>query len=133
MGTPRHETHAALRQEIDDLERRWASALLDSDPSALRRLLSDHVVVVTLEGAVGHGRDAALRHLLELPLRDIDVTHATLRVLGPDAVLVSGRAVLGVHHDGPTFAGGPVHYTRVWQQRNDRWLVAAAHTSALPS
>lgn len=131
METPQHTTNEVLRQEIAELEHRWASAALEGNESALRRLLADHAVVTFFDGVVAHGRRAVVAGLCARfgLLRDLDVTHTHVRLLGPEAALVTGSAVLDFRHEGQDL-GGPVRYTRVWYRHRDRWQIVAAHTSS---
>lgn len=132
METPRHESLAALRQEIADLEHRWIQALRAGDASTLRRLLSDHTMVVSVDGTVGSGREAAARILLALSMQALDVLQTEVQVLGSEAVVVTGRALLQLSGDGQDHPF-PIRFTRVWQQRSDRWKIIAAHTSRASS
>lgn len=133
METLRLEPHA-LREEIETLERRWLDAAVAGNAPALRQLLSDHVVAVTFDGVTRRGRNAVLEKVIDTnaALLDVEIEQFDVRPLGPGVVLVTGQAVLHAPAEGER-PGGLVHYTRVWQQRNGRWGLVAAHTSRLSS
>lgn len=115
---------------VRDCEERLKLAMLNSDVNALDALLDDDLIIIDHQGRrVDKAQDIDVHRSGVLKLSDIEFLDLTIKPLD-NAALVSVRArVNGAYYDekfSEKFA-----YTRVWQHKENGWVIVLAHFSRI--
>lgn len=119
-------------EQIQQVEQRLLTAMLNSNVDELDALLSDELLVTGPDGRlVGKADDLAAHRSGLLRIKTMVPQEATLKHLSDDvAVVFALMAIEGTFQEQP-FAGR-YRYTRVWSKQNDHWQIVAAHISPIP-
>ena len=125
-------TADSLEKTLIELDDRRYAAMRSGDMGALADLLSDKVMVVHSTG----GTDDKQKFLDKmsggnLTYRKIERTGTQVRVLGPDAAIVSGRVKMEcvlneqvIHLDNTILA--------LWVREDGTWRLASAQSTPTP-
>jgi len=122
---------AALAAPADDLLRldaSWNTLRLQGDAAGLAPLLADDWMLTHSDGKVQYKRDyleqLATRNRTNTAITNEDVQ---VRRYG-DAAVVTGVSVQSGIGDGKPFTG-KFRFTRMWVQRDGKWVMTASHSS----
>jgi ketosteroid isomerase-like protein len=115
---------------IEILEEKLRQAMLDSNVAILDELIADDLVFTTPSGLIINkqmdleAHRSGMQKLTKLELGDRQIhDYDTF-------VVVTLKAELAGTTNEQPFAG-TFCYTRIWQQRHDRWQVVAGHVSQI--
>jgi ketosteroid isomerase-like protein len=119
-----------VADQIDVMESKLRDALLISDVKTLDALLADDLVFTDQTGhRLTKSDDLTAHSSGRLKITQIDISDQRVRPSGAFAI-VTLVASVGGSFDRQSFSGS-FAYTRVWENTDGRWKVAAAHCSAL--
>ena len=122
---------AAAKQELVQLEKRWADALQAHDASFFERILAEDFIATTGEGT--SDRAAMLMSISDTSVTFLNTGDEDQKVRlyeGGNVGVVTGR-VRGVMQMGKQKAQQLVRYTEVFVKRHGSWQAVAAHYSPL--
>jgi hypothetical protein len=129
--SPQAAQPAAARQQLLDLEKKWAAAEDKYDPAVLRRILDDRFVA-TFDAAETYDKDA----FIKIFAGDVDPTAS--QSLTYDAVIIDGDTAVLVGNDTARGTRDGAAYTTVYKytatyiHRHGRWLALAEHIVEVP-
>lgn len=126
MTRPANDTE----QEVLRAEEELRQAMLRGDTGLLATMLSDDLVFTNQSGARLTKADDLAAHasgLLTIHRIDFDDLH--VRIIASSAVATVTATLVGAYA-GQGF-NGTFAYTRFWSQGGTRWIVEAAHCSAV--
>ncbi len=115
--------------EIDDLEQQLKVAMLNSDISALDKLLACDLIFTNHLGQIMTKQDDLNAHKSGLVKIDqIEVIDQNIKMLNDVAVVTVQARILGSFNGHSS--QNKFRFTRVWCKSSDRqWLLTAAHAS----
>lgn len=118
-------------EQIQQVEQRLLTAMLNSDVDELDVLLSDELLVTGPDGRlVGKADDLAAHRSGLLRIKTMVPQEVTLKRLSDAVAVVFALIALeGTFQEQP-FAGH-YRYTRVWSKQNGHWQIVAAHISPM--
>jgi hypothetical protein len=115
---------------IDDAEERLRRAVLANDVKAIGDLLSPALVFTDQSGRRLNKIDSLIAHSSgSLRIRSMTIEDFETRLMGSCAV-VTVTASVGGKLDGAAFEARYA-YTRIWEHRDGRCMLAAAHCSSI--
>ncbi len=121
---PRTEKHES-RHEIDDLEKAWRNAILQSNAAAEDAMMADDYMAITPSGTL-QTRDQALASLRygQTHITAINFSERKIRFYGTTALVTSLARVKGTI--GGRDISGSYRYTRVYVRDNTgNWKVVS--------
>jgi ketosteroid isomerase-like protein len=128
--TPAFAQHAAQKNALLDVERKWVQAVKDRDTDALDRILSNDFVFTDQDGHV-MDKQQYLDGIADSDFEALDFVQMTPAVSGKSGV------VTGILHEQGTFMGSLVsrdlRFTDMFVKHHRRWLGLASHGSRLDS
>ena len=135
-ATPTAHSHffdiVMIEATIQALEAELRMAQLQSDVSALERLIDDALLFTGPEGTLAtKADDLALHRERVVQFTTHEPSDVQFLVVTDDVVVVALRTRLAGQFRAVDFAGD-YRYTRVWVRREDGWRIVAGHVSALP-
>jgi ketosteroid isomerase-like protein len=124
---------ADARQEITEMEQKWAEAVQRHDPDEIGRFLHADFTFVNPRGLLLHRDD----HLEDFRLKrtvftKVELADVEIRVYGDAAVVTSRPKITGfaVTPAGKTtFDAQPARFTDTLIRRDNQWLSVARHMS----
>ena len=121
-----------VEQEVTRAARLYLDARLANDTATVRRLLADDFISVNSNGTLGD-RASVMRLPMNVTpngdqIQGFELDSLTIRVHGSTAILAGARRV---RIAGTLNAG--VRFTSVYVRRDDRWLLAATHSTDILS
>lgn len=126
------QTYPTVADTLLRLEREYVQAEIDQDVEALSRVFADDLrytgfdgSVVTKEQVLAWVRDPALS------IGPIELSDMSVRPLGREVAVVTGRADLRMSYGGDDYSGA-YRFTRVYQHREGEWRMVAGHTARMP-
>lgn len=115
---------------IQDMEERLRLAMLSSDVAILDTLIGDDLIFTIHTGQIVNKETDLEGHRSgALALTMLEPSEQQVRCYNGFAV-VSVRMDITGSFSGIDFSG-PYRYTRVWEKREDTWLIVAAHVSQI--
>ena len=111
-------------------ERAWADAELAGDTLSMREILADDFVATTFYDTLISDKEIAVGAALDpnLTLTSIEQHDLEMRRLNASAAFVTGLAVMDWSYKGVTLLH-ELRYLRVYERKDGRWQVVAAHVS----
>ena len=128
----------AIEAEITKLENDWAAATQRHDVNAVRKILSDDLVMTYPDGTTGN--KASELTVIESGAMTADtweLSDTKVTVLGPDAAFITGRGVLknAKYKDASMKKAidisGEYRFTDIYARRNGQWLAVASQTTQI--
>jgi ketosteroid isomerase-like protein len=115
--------------EIRALEKQWNEARVRADVGALDRLLADGWTVVHGDGTINTKAEylADLKSGARTFSADVKEDQLTVRIVG-DTAIAAGLSDSKVTFRGKP-SGGPLRFTRVYVNRDGRWVMIASHAT----
>lgn len=129
-GMHRAQKHQ-VRQQIDNLEETWRTAVLKADIPTLESLLSEDYISISATGTLLN-REQTLDHLRSGKLRfhSIELSDRKVRFYGNTALVISQAAVHGQNPEGE-FSGN-FRYARVYVRNEQRvWKIVSFEVSRI--
>jgi hypothetical protein len=119
-----------VTDQVNAMEAQLRHAMLTGDLEMLDILLADDLLFTNHAGhRLTKADDLASHSTRRLKITQIDISDQHVRPSGTGAI-VTLVANVGGSFDGHDFSG-LFAYTRVWERANGKWVVAAAHCSAV--
>jgi ketosteroid isomerase-like protein len=125
---------AALRSELDAVEKSWSDATIKKDTAALGRLLADEFVTL-----LPNGDSVPKQTVLHDMAADKDTTlgvrseKVRVQSLGDSLALVSGVAVWTMPGKGAKPVEMRANYLELFTRRAGRWQALVGHYTPLPA
>lgn len=111
----KHNQNQVWKQQIQDLEQQWRSAILNTDVPLMDKLLSEDYVGISMSGEIST-KTMQLDRLRssKLTISKLDLTDVKVKLLGRVAIVTSLADVAGTDDGVPIT--GRFRYTRVYQR-----------------
>lgn len=130
QGMPRAERHES-RQEILQLEEKWADAIVKHNVPAMDKLLGDDYIGITPNGTL-ESKEQTLENMKNgvVSLTSIEVSDRKIRFYGKTAVVTSKAEVTGDTEGSK--ASGSYRYTRVYvRDPSGGWKIVSFEASRI--
>ncbi len=115
---------SAIHKHIEELERRWRSAVLANDADAEAALLAESYVGIGPAGTISSkNEELQARAAGQERLQKYVVEERKIRIYGTTAVVTSKVRIQGVYAGQPLL--GDYRYTRVWSLAHGQWRIVS--------
>jgi len=115
---------------LEQAEADLIDAMLKGDAHRLDALLSDDLIFISHTGTALTKTDDVQAHRSRiLKLSKVLPSETAIRRLQGGAVVTVRVTLEGSYDSQPFF--GDYRYTRVWEHRDNRWVVVSAHASEI--
>jgi len=116
-------------RDVRALEKQWNEARVRADVTTLDRLLADGWTVVHGDGSINTKAEylADLKSGARKFSADVKEDELTVRVVGDTAIAAGLSDSKVTFHGKPS--GGPLRFTRVYVNRDGRWIMVASHAT----
>lgn len=110
----------------------YDQALIKQDAPALARIYADDFRIID-DDAVVHSKADQIRFMTtQLDLLEAKTDDVRIRMLGPDAALLTGR-FSGRYRMAGKEADFVERYTSIWTREGGNWRLTHEHSSVVPS
>src|SRR3954466_4590478 len=129
LAAGRSGSDNAAERDIRALERQWNDARVRADVATLDRLLAADWTVVHGEGSIKTKAEdlADLKSGARKFSADVTEDELSVRVVGDTAIAAGLSDSKLTFHGKPS--GGPLRFTRVYVNRDGRWIMVASHAT----
>lgn len=133
LPNPVHHVHKReSKEQIEDLEQQWRSAILTGDVGLMDSLLSDDYVGISMSGQI-NTKQMQLDRLRNRTLKIVtmDLTDVKVKLVGSVAVVTSSAQITGTN-DGVDMQG-TFRYMRVYQRLpTGNWKITNFEATRVP-
>ena len=141
-ASPAKETYdaAAIEAEITKLEREWADSNKTHNSEAVKRILSDNVVIVYPDGSTATKADEVKTiESGSITAESYEILEPKVTVIDADSAFITGRGVIKNGKNvvpgqkKPIDISGEYRFLDVYAKRDGKWQVVASQaTKILP-
>jgi ketosteroid isomerase-like protein len=129
---------AAIEAEVLKLEKDWADAGKNYDVEAVRRIVSDDVMMTYPDGSTGTKADELrIVESKAITLDSWEMFDPKVTVIDADNAFITGRSVIknGKYKDPsakkPVDISGEYRFTDIYARHNGQWQAIASHTTKI--
>jgi ketosteroid isomerase-like protein len=129
LAAGRSGSDNAAERDIRALEKQWNDARVRADVATLDRLLGADWTVVHGDGSINTKAEylADLKSGARKFSADVKEDELSVRVVGDTAIAAGLSDSKLTFHGKPS--GGPLRFTRVYVNRDGRWIMVASHAT----